>query len=119
MVTIRTISPLVRTGLSIQHFIPVVAHLVHCLAPLWTAIEDNSLLSRTGLLTGLSVPILAGPIHHIDSLLPLISLSASYWLLDCTPHILSAYICAPFFSPLKQWCPTTTLHGVTTQKTST
>jgi hypothetical protein len=133
-----------RTGCSVWHFVLVTAHPVCHLFPLLTAIQVHSLLVRTGLLTGLSVPVVDGPVHNITPLLLLVSLSfpASYWLPDhhfllptgCQTLpllILHAYIYIPYPQPFmlpwrqrqqdcpKHWYPTATLHIITTQKTST
>jgi len=52
---------------------------------------------RTGLLTGLSVPVVPHPVHYIIPLLQVVSLSfpGSYWMLDS----------APFYTPCLYLCP--------------
>jgi len=96
----------------------IVAHLAQHLAPLFTTIPARNKTPHP------SVPVMDGLIHHITFPHTICSQTLP-------PLILYAYIYAlfpaPFTSPyrwrqqgpLKWWYPTTTLHSVTTQKTST
>jgi hypothetical protein len=93
-------------GHSAQQFLPVVVHLVHHLTPSLTTIEIHSLSVRTGLLTGISIPVVAGQIHQFAPLLLDIGLlfPISYWLLDFVPLFSSrpismSFLPAPFTSP--------------------
>jgi hypothetical protein len=117
----------------------VSAYPVHPLTPLHIIIiiiiiiiQACSLLAGIRLLTGLSVPVLPGAAHCIALFLLLVSLSfsASYWLPDNTPSYSCLCLC-PFHSTIhfilkmetarssKLLISYTTLHSVTTQKTST
>jgi hypothetical protein len=69
---------------STQHFLSVVAHLVHNLTPLLTTIKTCSLWASTRLLVSFFVPVAVILIYSIVSLLylALLSFPTSYWLLD-------------------------------------
>jgi len=89
---------ILATGLSTQHFLPVMAHPVHHFAPLLTTSQAHSLSARTGLFTSLSVPVVGGLMWHIAPLLPLVSLSFPLptGCQTLTRLTLSAFIYAPF-----------------------
>jgi hypothetical protein len=114
-----------RTGCSTQHFLLAMAYLAHHLTPSLTTNQACSLLVQTRSLSGLSVPVAAGLVHHIIPLLLLVSLSfsTSYWLPVTTPSYTPCLYLCPFAStihftlrcrqqgPPKHWYPyNTTQH---------
>jgi len=87
-----------RTGHSAHHFPPVAPCLVYHIIPLLTTIQTHSLLVRTTILTGLSVPVVASAVHRINFSLTASITILSHFLLaaELPPLIYHAYIYDPF-----------------------